>query len=120
MTGVYRPTGPTVKGTKRDGSPRVFAGKQPKIEPIALPDYLLTITGPAHMSVRTATSMEMVAYDVLGPQRLRDLEVHMDYFDAANEDAFGRLPHEAGYGSPLHLVPPAAPAVITTPHRKAA
>lgn len=120
MTGPYRPKGPTIRGTKKDGSARVFRGKLPPIEHVALPDYLLTVAGPAHMSVTTAAGTQLASYGELGTDRMDAIDVHMDYFDAAYEDRFGRLPHEAGYGSPLHLVPDPAPAVVVTPDRKAA
>jgi hypothetical protein len=112
------PTGPTVKGTKKDGSPRVYVGKLAKTRQPTICEYLLTVAGPAHMSFRTAERFELVSFAELGTDRLRELEVHLDYFDAANEDAHGRLPHEPGYGSHLALVPePTEANVVSLPQR---
>jgi hypothetical protein len=64
------------------------------------------------VSVMTAEHVEV--YPIAGgafpsagvsQEGLRALDVGLDYMDAANEDAHGRLPHQAGYGSPLSLVP---------------
>ena len=112
--------GPTVRGTKKDGTPRVFHGQLVKVRTPTHAEYRLSVVGAAHMSRMTAEGFELVSFDALGPDRLGDLDVHMDYFDAANEDAHGRLPHEAGYGSPLRLLPdpPANVIDLPTPDRQ--
>ncbi len=103
-------TGPTVRGTKKDGCPRVFVGRKEKLKTgWSFEQKLLTIVGPAHVSVLTASGQQLYSFDDLSPSAHRALAVGLDYYDAANEDAHGRLPHDAGFGSPLMLVPDPKP-----------
>lgn len=120
---MSRRTGPTVRGVCRDGRPRVFVGRKPKLaeaRPVA--SRLLTLPDQdrgGFVSVSTAEQTRL--YPIAGglfpgvglsSEQLDRIDVQLDYFDAANEDAHGRLPHDPGYGSRLVLVPALPPEPV--------
>lgn len=118
-------TGPAVRGTKKDGSPRVYEGQLPKLAHARpMTDQFIVVAGGAFVSVQTAERTEL--FPVAGGafpgrgltcEQLHRIDIGLDYYDAANEDAHGRLPHQPGYGSPLVLVPdPPAEADVIPIH----
>lgn len=111
--------GPTARGTKKDGSPRVYEGQLPSLahtRPVT-DDFIVVAPGDPGGFIWCKAAELTTAYSLRGlsPAGLQALDVGLDYFDAANEDAHGRLPNEAGYGSPLVLVPDPPSNVVPLP-----
>lgn len=86
-------------------------------------DHFLTVI-PGHtgfLSRRTADGLtSFLSVAQLGPDAMQRRDVELDYWDAANEDVHGRLPHQTGYGTPLSGLPVLAPETIPVMHRSEA
>ncbi len=103
---MSRRTGPTVRGTKKDGSPRTYAGQLPRIECTRPADYFILVDDPnSHVINRRG---------LFSPPS--ELDHRLDAYDAANEDRWGRLPHQKGYGRPpLKVIDGAGAPVVPLP-----
>lgn len=112
-------TGPVTRGTKKDGSPRVYQGQLPSLahsRPMT-DDFIVVAPGDPGGFVWCKGPDQTTAYSLKGvtADGLHALDVGLDYFDAANEDAHGRLPHNPGFGTPLVLVPDPPANVVPLP-----
>lgn len=101
-------TGPVVRGTRKDGAPRRYEGRLQKLRgPRPLSHDLLTIDPPSGFAISATTADGIVTFVEAGrldADQLRAVDVGLDAYDAANEDAYGRLPHDPLYGKPLAAV----------------
>lgn len=112
-------TGPVTRGTKKDGSPRVYKGQLPSLAHSRhmTDDLIVVAPGDPGGFIWCKAADHTTAFSLQGVSLdgLYALDVGLDYYDAANEDAHGRLPHDAGYGTPLVLVPDPPANVVPLP-----